>query len=126
MPITDTSRDSWIRDVGALLNLSQSACLMLHSTLKNLSCHLILEQYFEDPNRDSFEINIAPYGTATLVKTEDGWDVEDFKFFPSFLSTLNETMRCKESNLFREGSEVVYKALSKKLQQFSYGYGDED
>lgn len=126
MPLTDVSRDSWIKDISALLNISPSASLNLHSTLKNLACHLILEQYFQDPDRDFFEINVAPYGMATLVRTDEGWDIKDFRLYPSFLATLEETLRCKESNLYRESSERVYKSLSRKLNQFSYGYDSDN
>lgn len=120
MPIRDTYRGDWIGDVRALLDVNQKVAYDLHSLLCNIICHRVLEQLIEQPNCTEFHIPLAPIGEATLCKNSEGlWTLSKLSLGPSFEKALNETIRCKESRLYRDQYDRAYDQLVKNLKRFA-------
>lgn len=102
-------------------NRSSEVGLMFWNLLKDYECHKILEQYMQDKSRTEFEVTLAPVGSATLKLTDGEWELTNFKMSDSFKRTLNETLRCGESNLFRELSEKNMTRLNNYLEKYAGG-----
>jgi len=121
MRIADESREQWVKDLSAILGVTDTRVAKdLYVLLKNLSCHSILEQYLENPDTNEFKINISPYGTGILKRQEDGtFIISDITICPSFLSTLLNTILTKESLLYRSTYEHVKSRIRYHLENFS-------
>ena len=121
MAIVDVSQKAWAEDITAILGTHKQIGIDLHVLLKNLACHYILEQLIEDPNKKVFDINIAPYGMGKLVIDGDKIEITDIKLYPAFLSTLINTIKTRESNLYRQQYQEVFNVLKRQLKNFSEG-----
>lgn len=119
--VTDYSQQAWVRDITAVLGTHKQIGVDLHVFLKNLACHYILEQYKEDPTRTEFDINIAPYGMAKLVRNGDDFTIKDIEIYPAFKKTLINTIKTGESNLYRQEYKATFQAIKNQLEAFSKG-----
>lgn len=120
MPKRDSYRGQWTNDVMVLLNVNQKVAYDLHSLLCNIICHSALEQLLEDPEAKEFDLPVAPLGNIRLQKQEDGsWQVASLSLGNSFESALNETLRCKESRLYRDQYDRAYNNLVYSLKRFA-------
>lgn len=122
--IADNERAAWCTDVAALFGSTYDRMIPLWTLLKNYHCHYALEQLLANGNDSEFDMIVAPLGRITLFKTDDGWDIKLKEISPSFLASLNETIRCKESNLYREQREEVVTTLKNRLEKFANGKFD--
>ena len=120
MPLRDEQRGDWVSDIKALLDVNQKVAYDLHSLLCNIVCHRILEQVIQDDKCEEFIIPLAPIGQATLYKNNEGrWDLKDVIIGNSFDKACNETLRCKESRLYRDIYDRAYSQLVKNLKRFA-------
>ena len=120
MPLRDEQRGDWIADIRAILDVNQKVAYDLHSLLCNHICHNILEQLLSNPDQEEFVIPLAPLGSATLYRKEDGsWDIKDLVAGKSFSAAVNETLRCKESRLYRDAYDRAYSTLTASLKRFA-------
>lgn len=119
--VTDYSQQAWVKDVTSVLGTHKQIGIDLHVFLKNLACHYILEQYKEDPERTEFDINIAPYGMAKLVRNGDDFEIKDIQIYPAFRKTLINTIKTGESNLYREEYKATFQVIKHQLETFSNG-----
>lgn len=120
MALRDEKRGDWVSDVKAILNVNQKVAYDLHSFLCNIVCHRILEQVIEDPTTKEFRIPLAPIGDVTLCLDDAGeWYVKDICVGNSFDKAAKETLRCKESRLYRDLYDRAYNQLTKNLKRFA-------
>lgn len=119
--VTDYSQKAWVQDVTSVLGTHKQIGIDLHVFLKNLACHYILEQYKEDPTRTEFDINVAPYGMAKLVKVGDDFEIKNIEIYPAFKRTLINTIKTGESNLYREEYKATFNVIKSQLEAFSEG-----
>lgn len=119
MSFYDVTKDQWATDLAAVLNCSVPVTTDLFNLMKNLACHYIYEQHVNDRNKDTFVVPLPPVGTLTLKHNEDNtWEIVNAVFSPLFTACANETLRCHESNLYRDQSEIAIKNIKRRLQQF--------
>ena len=113
------SREQWASDFSSIINSSTALGTDLYNLLRNLACHYIFEQHADDRNRDTFEVPIPPLGVVTLKHNENNtWSLIKVDFSQSFVLCANETLRCHESNLYRDQSEATTRNIKRRLQQF--------
>ena len=115
----------WVEDIQSLLDVSNKSAQFLYNFLIKYTCHLIFEQLLDDPNKKTFDINIAPIGLAkiSLDTAADSGNIKlfDFKFDPNFRSNLVNTIKCKESGLFNMEYSEQLRNIINKLEEFKEG-----
>lgn len=119
MAVRDNHRGDWISDVRAILDVNQKVAYDLHSMLCNIICHRVLEQLIQDSDCKEFTIPLAPIGKATIRKSENEWKIVSVDMGDSFTKAINETLRCKESRLYRDEYDRAYDQLVKNLKRFA-------
>ena len=120
MAIRDAHRGDWISDVRAILDVNQKVAYDLHSMMCNIICHRVLEQLIENPDSNKFVIPLAPLGEAVIEKEDSGeWSLTSVDLGDSFKKAINETLRCKESRLYRDQYDRAYDQLIKNLKRFA-------
>ena len=119
MPANDSLTSQWSTDISQLLGIGFDSGLQFWNLLKNLECHKILEQHFNDKSRKEFDVLVAPIGVISIKKIDDKWKVTNFEISSSFEKCLNETLRCEESNLYRELYDRNLIRLGKCLDKYT-------
>lgn len=119
MAVRDGYRDEWCSDIAAILNTSTSVATSLWTVLKNIECHRILEQYLSEDTQDTFEFIVAPIGKIKMKRNGKEWSLIDVELAESFKKTLNENIRCRESNLYRELYDRNLIRFKKYLERYT-------
>lgn len=116
-----TIKETWCKDMAALTGNNVSNLSDLFILIKNLMCHYVYEQLRENPNLKEFIIPVVPLGMVKLKYNENNdnygsWSIECGPIDANTSATLNEMMRCKEDNLYRQQSQILGKSLNKILE----------
>lgn len=98
----DNITKDWITDMSKLLDTSFINCQRFWELLKNYECHVALEQYLEDKEREFYDFAVPPLGSITLKRSGKEWQVHELHLSTNFINSLNESLRVRESNLHRE------------------------
>lgn len=117
----DFVRTQWVEDMNALIvgKPSSAFALNLWTIHKHYMMHCISEQLTDHPDSEDFPISLCGVGTATLHRNGDSWEMKDFQFCSDFLSSLKDTVRCKESPLLRSLSSSVVRTVTTAVEQYS-------
>lgn len=119
MPYIDRYKSEWSADLAATLNIRKDCCMQLWNLIKNIECHKVLEQLLSNKSQSEFKLTVPPLGLVTITCNEGRWIIKEVDMSQSFVDSLNETLRCKESNLYRELYDRNMLRIGKYLQQYT-------
>lgn len=117
-----SSQDQFMKDMTAVLNLSDYKALMIHTAMKNIICHSITEQRLQG-QRDEYRINLSPLGFVTLYKDDnDNWNLKDFEIDNAFQKTLNQSIKSGESLLYQQNKDWITTLVQNQVNTLSEDY----